>query len=59
MHLDDFVTEDGIACIRVSADGEGQSLKTDASARAVPVHRKLLERGLVDYAEIMLRHREA
>lgn len=34
LRLDDFVEEDGLPCIRISADGEGQSLKTDASAHA-------------------------
>ncbi|WP_320552066.1 DUF6538 domain-containing protein [Luteibacter sahnii] len=49
--LADFVEEDGLPCIRISADGEGQRLKTDASARTVPLHPHLINWGLLRHVE--------
>lgn len=51
LRLDDFVEEDGLPCIRISADGEGQSLKTDASARTLPLHPRLIEWGVLRHVE--------
>lgn len=53
LHLDDFIEEDGLQCIRISAEGEGQSLKTDASARTVPLHPGLIEWGLMRHVEAL------
>ena len=53
LHLGDFVEEDGLPCIRISADGQGQSLKTDASARTVPLHPRLIEWGLMRHVEAL------
>jgi integrase len=49
LHLDNFVVEDGVPCIRITGDGEGQRLKTDASERSVPLHPQLIAMGLLDY----------
>jgi integrase len=49
LHLDNFISEDGVPCIRITADGEGQRLKTDASERTVPLHPQLITLGLLDY----------
>jgi integrase len=51
LRLDDFVEEDGLPCIKISADGEGQRLKTDASARTVPLHPTLIEWGLLRHVD--------
>lgn len=51
LHLCDFVEDNGLPCIRISADGEGQRLKTDASARTVPLHPHLIEWGLLRHVE--------
>lgn len=46
--LADFVMEDGIPCIRITNEGTGQSVKNDASLRAIPVHPALIQLGLLD-----------
>lgn len=45
--LDDFIEVDGVPCFRITAQGEGQSLKTDASERVVPIHPDLVDLGLL------------
>ncbi|MEO7323651.1 MAG: site-specific integrase [Dokdonella sp.] len=45
--LADFFTNDeGIWCVRITDEGDGQSLKNDASNRTVPIHPHLLALGL-------------
>lgn len=51
LRLDDFYEADGVACFRITASGVGQSLKTDASERVVPIHPELVQLGLLDYVE--------
>ncbi|SKB27938.1 Site-specific recombinase XerD [Luteibacter sp. 22Crub2.1] len=51
LRLDDFVFQDGLPCIRISAEGLGQSLKTDASERSVPLHPRLIEWGVLRHVE--------
>jgi len=46
--LDDFLEIDGIPCLRVTDEGEGQSVKSDSSIRTIPIHPKLIELGLLD-----------
>lgn len=53
LRLDDFHEEDGIPCIRITATGEGQSLKTDASERVLPVHPELVELGLLKHVQVL------
>ena len=45
--LDDFVVVDGIPCIRITDEGEGQSVKSSVSNRTIPVHPKLIKLGLL------------
>lgn len=45
--LADFVEVDGIPCIRICDEGEGQSVKSEVSIRTIPVHPKLVELGLL------------
>lgn len=49
--LDDFFEEDGVPCFRITAAGEGQSLKTDASERIVPIHPELVAKGLLEHVQ--------
>lgn len=46
LRLDDFEEEDGVPFFHVRASDE-RSLKTSASKRIVPVHRKLIDLGLL------------
>ncbi len=49
LHLSNFITEQGLPCIRITDEGVGQSVKTTASIRTVPLHPVLLDLGLMDY----------
>lgn len=53
LHLEDFFEEDGIPCVRITSTGEGQSLKTDASERVVPIHPELVELGLLEHVQAL------
>lgn len=44
--LRDFVELDGVKCVRLTSDSDGQSLKTENSKRLVPLHPDLLKLGL-------------
>jgi integrase len=41
--LADFIEVDGIPCIRITDEGEGQTVKSEVSIRTIPVHPKLVE----------------
>ncbi|MBM7130986.1 DUF6538 domain-containing protein [Dyella mobilis] len=45
--LADFVEADGIPCIRICDESEGQSVKSDVSIRTIPVHPALVRLGLL------------
>lgn len=45
----DVATVDDVPAIRITDDGEGQKLKTEASNRVVPIHADLLALGFLDY----------
>ncbi|HEX2859077.1 MAG TPA: site-specific integrase [Alphaproteobacteria bacterium] len=49
--VSDVRQESGIAYLDVNQDGEGKSLKNDASRRKVPVHPELIALGFLDYVE--------
>jgi integrase len=51
LRLEDFREEDGVPCIRITSAGEGQSLKTDASERTVPLHPELIALGLLEHVQ--------
>ncbi|MBB4798615.1 integrase [Brevundimonas bullata] len=58
----DFVIIDGVQCMRFTKFDdrgrriEGRSLKTEASARTVPIHRAVLDAGLMDYVATLADH---
>lgn len=45
----DVFEEDGIACIRISDEGEHQKVKTEVSLRTVPLHPELLKMGFLEW----------
>jgi integrase len=45
--LANFIEVDGIPCIRITDEGEGQSVKSEVSIRTIPVHPRLVELGLL------------
>lgn len=51
--LDDFVEVEGIPCFRITDEGAGQSLKTDASRRTIPIHSDLLTLGLMKHVDAL------
>ena len=55
LYLSDFVEEDGIPCVRIATDSDGQSLKTEASRRLVPIHPGLVELGLLERVKELRR----
>lgn len=46
---DDVIEQGGILALKISADQDGQSIKTEESFRLVPVHAKLIELGFGRY----------
>ncbi len=44
--LADFIEQSGFLCLCITDEGQGQSLKTESSARLVPLHPDLLVMGL-------------
>lgn len=53
LQVADFDIEDGIDFFHIRAVAEHQRLKTEASERKVPVHRWLIDLGLLDHVEGM------
>jgi integrase len=51
LHLSDFQVVDGIHCINIQDEEEGQRLKNKSAERLVPIHDKLIEVGLISYVE--------
>lgn len=51
LRVSDITEEDGIPVIRITDEGEGQSVKTSASRRYIPLHSELIRLGLLEYAE--------
>jgi len=54
--LRDIVEEQGIWCIRLTVESDGQSIKTEGSKRLVPLHLDILELGFLDF---VLKRRKA
>jgi integrase len=46
LYLRDFVMEGDTPCVRFTTDSDGQTVKTEASTRLVPLHPDLLDLGL-------------
>jgi len=49
--LADFTTVDEVPCLTITDDGEGQSIKNEASRRTIPLHPDLLALGLMERVE--------
>ena len=49
--VSDITEADGIPVISITDEGEGQSVKTSASRRSIPIHSELIRLGLLEYAE--------
>ncbi|GAA0913087.1 site-specific integrase [Rothia nasimurium] len=49
--LVDFFDVDGIPCLRITNEGDGQSTKNDFSNRTIPVHPELIRMGLLKRVE--------
>lgn len=51
LHLSDFEVVDGIHCINIRDEEQGQRVKNKSARRLVPIHDKLIEVGLIRYVE--------
>lgn len=51
LHLADFEVIDGIHCINIRDEEEGQRVKNKNARRLIPIHDQLIEVGLVRYVE--------
>jgi integrase len=49
--LVDFTVVDGVPCLTITDEGEGQSIKNEASRRTIPIHPDLLTLGLMERVE--------
>lgn len=58
LYLRDFVNEAGVPCVRFTTNSDGQTLKTEASHRLVPLHPDLLALGLWERVERLRKARE-
>jgi len=50
LHVADFITVQGVDCIRIDDGHESQKLKNSSSRRTLPIHPALIQLGLLDYA---------
>lgn len=53
LHLTDIRQQDGIWCFDINDEGATKNLKAPASRRLVPIHRELIQAGLLDYVQSM------
>jgi integrase len=51
LHVADILVEDDVPYIRITDEGEGQSVKTADSKRRVPIHDSLLTLGFLKYVK--------
>tara|TARA_R110001583_G_scaffold76235_1_gene208930 strand:- start:19358 stop:20677 length:1320 start_codon:yes stop_codon:yes gene_type:complete len=51
LHLDDIIQIDGLWCIRIDDTHDDQRLKNQSSRRIIPLHKSLLEFGVLRYIE--------
>lgn len=49
LNVADFITLQGVDCIRIDDGHESQKLKNSSSRRTLPIHPALIELGLLDY----------
>jgi len=53
LYVRDFFKEGDLPCVRLTTDSDGQSLKTEASHRIVPLHPDLVALGLWERVEAL------
>jgi integrase len=53
LYLTDFVEHNGVHCIEISNQEEGQRIKNKNAKRLVPIHEKLIELGLLRYVDAL------
>ena len=51
LRVDDFIEQQGIQCIRIDDNREGQNLKNSSSRRMLPLHPALIDLGLLQHVE--------
>lgn len=51
IYLRDIVEEQGIWCLKLTVESDGQSIKTEGSKRLVPLHPDIMGLGFIDYVE--------
>lgn len=49
LHVADFITLQGVDCIRIDDSHESQKLKNSSSRRTLPIHPALIQLGLLDH----------
>ena len=49
LHVTDFITLQGVECIRIDDGNESQKLKNSSSRRTLPIHPALIQLGLLEY----------
>jgi integrase len=55
----DIIVVDGVHCLAVSDDGDGQRTKTESSLRVLPLHQSLLDLGFLAFVQERKTHRDA
>jgi integrase len=53
LSLADFADVDEVPCLTITDEGEGQSIKNEASRRTIPLHADLLALGLMERVETL------
>ncbi|MCA0256669.1 MAG: site-specific integrase [Proteobacteria bacterium] len=53
LHIKDVREQDGVQVFDMNDEGDRKSLKTSAARRLVPIHRNLIQAGLLDYVKAM------
>ena len=51
LRVSDVMTQDNIACLNITDEGEAQSIKNGNSRRLVPIHSRLIALGFLHYVE--------
>ena len=51
LHVDDFILQQGIHCIRIDDNREDQKLKNSSSRRVLPIHPALIALGLLNHIQ--------
>ncbi|BDA13318.1 TPA: site-specific integrase [Escherichia coli] len=55
LRVSDVMTQNNIACLNITDEGEAQSIKNGNSRRLVPIHSRLIALGFLHYVELRRR----